>query len=105
MSGFTFRSVRWAVGGIALAGVAFGLSGCATPGPGAYGAASADHQMRAERYGYMAQRDQNLARWQAANGDSWSAAQSQAAAQNSANAAQWEQTQANKDSWLGSLGF
>ncbi len=60
--------------GIAVA-IAFGLAGCASPGPGTYASAAGHHQERAQQdwaYGHP-------------------------------NAAQWQQFQANKDAWLSGL--
>jgi hypothetical protein len=68
-------AVIWRCG--LVVATALGLGGCASPGPGSYAAAA----------GY---------REQAAQQD-W--------AYGHPNAAQWQQFQANKDSWLSGLGF
>jgi len=69
------RAAMWSCG-IAVA-IAVGLAGCASPGPGSYAAAAGYHEQAAQQ--------------------DW--------AYGNPNAAQWEQYQANKDSWLSGLGF
>ena len=91
----------FAFAGFVAMAAAFGLSGCAaTPGPGDYAAAARAHEQNAREHAYLADRNREAAQWQASHGDTFGAAQSQAAATDQTRAARWQQFQANKDSWL-----
>ena len=76
------------------------LGGCVTPGPADYAAASRYHQQAADQHAYNAAHESNTARWRARYGDQYGAAQAESAARAESQAAQTEQMQANKDSWL-----
>ena len=77
------------------------LTGCvATPGSADYAAAARAHQEQAREHGYLAERNREAARWQASYGDARGASQSEAAAADQTQAAQWQRFQATKDRWL-----
>ncbi len=91
--------------GLVLALAAAGaLAGC-TPGPGGYQGYANYRQRQADQNVYAAQRNAQAAQWEARNGNYYAAQQSQAAANAQSAQASAEQGHANRDRFLGGLGF